>query len=52
VIVTVGNAALALSDLLIVPFLPRSVDVWALADIATLVDEANGVRDGLRPMQC
>jgi chromosome partitioning protein len=45
---TALRAALALSDLLIVPFLPRSVDVWALADIAGLVDEANGVRDGLR----
>ena len=30
------------------PFQPRSVDVWALADIAGLVDEANGIRDGLR----
>ena len=45
---TALRAALYLSDLLIVPFLPRSVDVWALADIAGLVDEANGVRDGLR----
>lgn len=45
---TALRAALALSDLLIVPFLPRSVDVWALADIAALVEEANGVRDGLR----
>jgi chromosome partitioning protein len=45
---TALRAALALSDLLIVPFLPRSIDVWALADIASLVDEANGVRDGLR----
>jgi chromosome partitioning protein len=45
---TALRAALALSGLLIVPFLPRSVDVWALSDIAGLVDEANGVRDGLR----
>lgn len=45
---TALRAALALSDVLIVPFLPRSVDVWALADIAALVDEANSVRDGLR----
>jgi chromosome partitioning protein len=45
---TALRAALALSNLLIVPFLPRSVDVWALADIAALVDEANSVRDGLR----
>src|SRR4051812_36596663 len=42
------RAALYISDLLIVPFQPRSVDVWALADIATLVDEANGIREGLR----
>lgn len=45
---TALRAALSLSDLLIVPFLPRSVDVWVLADIAALVDEAQGVRDGLR----
>ena len=41
------RAALFLTDILLVPFLPRSVDVWALADIAALVDEARGVRDGL-----
>jgi len=45
---TALRAALALSDLLIVPFLPRSVDVWALADIAALVAEASEIRDGLR----
>jgi chromosome partitioning protein len=45
---TALRAALSLSDLLIVPFLPRSVDVWALGDIAALVDEANSVRDGLQ----
>jgi chromosome partitioning protein len=42
------RAALVLSDVLLVPFLSRSVDVWALADIAALVEEARGVRDGLR----
>ena len=41
------RAALSLFELLIIPFLPRSVNVWALADIAALVDEAHGVRDGL-----
>lgn len=45
---TALRAALALTDILIVPFLPRSIDVWALADIAALVDEASAVRDGLR----
>jgi chromosome partitioning protein len=41
------RAALMLSDVLLVPFMPRSVDVWALSDIAALVDEARAVRDGL-----
>jgi chromosome partitioning protein len=45
---TALRAPLFLADLLIFPFQPRSVDVWALADIAGLVDEANGVRDGRR----
>jgi chromosome partitioning protein len=45
---TALRAALSLTDRLIVPFLPRSVDVWALGDIAALVDEANSVRHGLR----
>jgi chromosome partitioning protein len=43
-----SNAALILSDVLIVPFAPRSYDVWALDDMAALVDEARSVRDGLR----
>lgn len=42
------RAALVLSDILLVPFLPRSFDVWALNDMAALVDEARSVRDGLR----
>ena len=41
-------AALVLSDVLLIPFQPRSYDVWALNDIAALVDEARSVRDGLR----
>lgn len=45
---TALRAALVLSDALLVPFLPRSFDVWALNDIAALVDEARSVRDGLR----
>ena len=45
---TALRAALVLSDILIVPFQPRSYDVWALNDIAALVDEARSVRDGLR----
>lgn len=45
---TALRAALTLSDLLVIPFQPRSYDVWALADIAVLIDEARSVRDGLR----
>jgi chromosome partitioning protein len=45
---TALRAALVLSDVLLVPFQPRSYDVWALNDIAMLVDEARSVRDALR----
>ena len=45
---TALRAALGLSDVIVVPFQPRSYDVWALNDIAALVDEARSVRDGLR----
>lgn len=45
---TALRAALVLSDVLLVPFAPRSLDVWALGDIAALIDEARSVRDGLR----
>lgn len=45
---TALRAALTLSDVLLVPFAPRSYDVWALDDMAALVDEARSVRDGLR----
>ncbi len=45
---TALRAALVLSDVLVVPFAPRSLDVWALADICSLIDEARSVRDNLR----
>lgn len=41
------RAALLLSDRLLVPFAPKSYDVWALGDMAALVDEVNSWRDGL-----
>lgn len=47
---TALRAALVLSDVLLVPFQPRSYDVWALNDIAILVDEARSVRDGLQAL--
>jgi chromosome partitioning protein len=37
---TALRAALLISDVLLTPFLPRSFDVWALNDIATLIDQA------------
>lgn len=45
---TALRAALILSDVLLVPFAPRTYDVWALDDMAKLIDEARAVRDGLR----
>ncbi|MGM2743236.1 hypothetical protein, partial [Bacillus cereus group sp. Bce013] len=41
---TALRAALILADVLVVPFAPRSYDVWALEDMAALVDEARSVR--------
>ncbi|MDR2924993.1 MAG: AAA family ATPase [Azoarcus sp.] len=45
---TALRAALTLSDVLVVPFQPRSFDVWSLSQIASLIDEARAVREGLR----
>ncbi|MFZ4539221.1 AAA family ATPase [Propionivibrio sp.] len=36
------RAALGLSDVLVIPFQPRSIDVWALRDIAELVADIRG----------
>lgn len=41
------RAALMLADVLVVPFQPRSFDVWAVGDIGALVTEARSVRDNL-----
>jgi len=45
---TALRAALVLSDVLLVPFAPRTYDVWALDDMAGLVKEARSLRDGLQ----
>ena len=42
---TALRAALTVSDLMLVPFQPRSFDVWALSDVASLLREAHSVRD-------
>ena len=41
------RAALIITDIVLIPFQPRSYDVWALSDIAQLVSEAQAIRDGL-----
>jgi chromosome partitioning protein len=45
---TALRAALVLSDVILVPFLPRSVDVWAFRDIAALLEEARSLRESLQ----
>ena len=42
---TALRAALMLADLVLIPFQPRSFDVWALDDMATLLAEARATRD-------
>ncbi len=32
---------------MLLPFAPRSYDVWAFDDMAALIDEVNSIRDGL-----
>lgn len=42
---TALRAALTVSDTLLIPFLPRSFDVWALNDVCSLLAEARAVND-------
>lgn len=42
---TALRAALTVSDALLIPFLPRTFDVWAFDDIAALLREARAVHD-------
>lgn len=44
---TALRAALTLSDVLVIPFQPRSFDLWAMQDVLNLVNEAKSMRDGL-----
>ncbi len=39
------RAALTVADVALIPFVPRSFDVWAVKDIAELIDEARAVHD-------
>lgn len=42
------RAALTVADVVLIPFQPRSVDLWAGAQIGALVTEARQVNEGLR----
>jgi chromosome partitioning protein len=42
------RAALLLSDLVLIPFAPRSLDVWAIGDMSALVKEARVINPALR----
>lgn len=42
------RAALTISNVYLVPFVPRSFDIWTLERVDKLVDEARTVNEGLR----
>lgn len=42
------RAALTVAEKVLIPFLPRSVDLWAGAKIADLVSEARDLNEGMR----
>jgi chromosome partitioning protein len=42
------RAALAVCDAYVVPFAPRSFDVWTLGNVASLVEEARAMNPGFR----
>jgi chromosome partitioning protein len=42
------RAALVLADVLLVPLVPRSFDIWTLDTVATLIQEIRTVNPGLR----
>lgn len=45
---TALRAALMLSDVVVIPFQPRSFDVWGMGNMAEIAKEALSMRDGLR----
>lgn len=45
---TALRAALLVSDMVLVPFAPRSFDVWALTDMCQLIGEARAVNPNLK----
>lgn len=45
---TSQRAALAVSDMLLIPFVPRSFDVWTIEKVSDLVEEMKAANTGLR----
>jgi len=45
---TSQRAALSISDVLLVPFVPRSFDVWTIEKVSALVDEMRAANPDLR----
>ena len=45
---TSQRAALAVADVLLVPFVPRSFDIWTLEKVGALVDEMRAANPSLR----
>ena len=45
---TSQRAGLAIADILLVPFLPRSFDVWVIGTVAKIVEEMRAVNPELR----
>lgn len=48
---SVMRAAMILADLVVIPFQPRSYDLWALDDMTALLADARAVKD-LRAVAC
>jgi chromosome partitioning protein len=44
------RTALLLSDAVVVPVPPRTIDLWALPDIASMIEGARSMRDGLEAL--
>lgn len=42
------RSALSVADLALVPFKPRSLDVWTLGKAAQMIEEAKGINENLR----
>ncbi|MEP6540342.1 MAG: AAA family ATPase [Bryobacteraceae bacterium] len=47
---TSQRAALSLADILLIPFSPRSFDIWTMDQVAQLVDEMSAANDRLQAL--